>query len=674
MKIFTGLLWFLTLLLLAACGTGGSDSITETPDPTDPTDVTVSVILLSTNSSTIATESTASITVRLLDDSGQVVTETKNVSFTLDNPGLASIPSPATTSSGVLTNTLTAGNVEGTIILTASVDDVTEQVSIQISDQLTAASISVSSSPNAITVGGTSVVTATVLDSNNDPMSDGTTVNFYVDNTSLGTIVSSSDISGGAGAAQATFSAGTTSAGTATVTASSGVASGSTTLSVAGAEAGSIEFISATPQIVVIKGSGGVETSLVEFLVKDSAGNPVVGSQAVNLTLSGPNGGEYIGSTPGTTELVVGTVDGEVSTILHSGTIPGTVNITANVEGTALTSSSGVIAIGGGVPSEGHFSLATTVFNLEGLAYDGITADINARIADRYGNYNVLEGTSVSFYSECGAIDRAINLSADGEGTVVFRTQRPYPEDIILSAYDNAIADDYSDFLGVIIDDTNNPSDGLCTIIAVVDGEEEFTDANANGLYDLGESYDDTYDDIHLDKDDDSESIPFGGEVAGNPYDSNFEDLVVDRNLDGSFDGRNDIWDSNKRISRQIKLLITGEPRVSVANSSGVSISENDTITVTDGDNERVYFSLHDRNHNSPIAGTNFRVSCDVGEIGGKTDYTYIDHNNLGAPIFSVVIADSTAGDTDAAEIGTLEISWTWKGDDYSYSVLVEVD
>ncbi len=674
MKIFTRILWFLTLLLLAACGTGGSDSTPDTPGTPDTPEVTVSVVLLSTNSSTIATEGTASISVRLLDDSGELVTETKNVSLSLDNPGLASISSPATTSSGVLTRTLTAGSVEGTIILTASVDGVTEQVSIQISDQLTAASISVSSSPDAITVGGTSVITATVLDSNNDPMSDGTTVNFSIDNTSLGTIVSSSDISGGAGVAQATFSAGTTSAGTATVTASSGVASGSTTLSVAGADAGSIEFVSATPQIVVIKGSGGTETSLVEFLVKDSGGNPVVGSQAVNFTLSGPNGGEYIGSTPGTSTLVVGTVNGEVSTILHSGTIPGTVNITANVEGTALTSSSGVIAIGGGVPSEGHFSVSTTTFNLEGLAYDGVTTDITARIADRYGNYNVLEGTSVSFYSECGAIDRATNLSADGEGTVVFRTQRPYPEDNLLLASDDIIADDYSDYLGVIIDGTNNPSDGLCTIIAVVDGEEEFTDANANGLYDLGESYDDTYDDIHLDKDDDSENIPFGGEVAGNPYDSSFEDLVVDRNLDGNFDGRNDIWDSNKRISRQIKLLITGEPRVSVANSSGVPISENDTITVADGDNERVYFSLHDINYNSPIAGTDFNVSCDVGEIGGKTDYTYIDDNDLGAPIFSVAIADSTAGDTDAAEIGTLEISWTWKGDDYSYSVLVEVD
>ena len=670
---------FLFVIVLSGCGTQGSSDSSSTDTPTDPgtTEPTVvSAIIISTASSTIGTGETAPIAVRLLDSSGEVVTGSKSVVFSLDNPTLASIPSPATTSSGLLTRTLTAGNTEGTVKVTASVDGASASVTVQISDQLTAASISLAASPSSITVGGTSVVSATVLDGNGNPMADGTTVNFSVNNSSLGSIVPSADISGGQGVAQATFSAGTSTAGTATITASSGVVSGQTTISVAGATAGSIEFVSAEPQVVVIKGSGGAETSTITFHVKDSNGNLVASSENVLLELSGPNGGEYIGPVSGVKSLEVGTESGIVSTTLHSGTIPGTVTITATVEGSSLKTSSGVIAIGGGVPSEGHFSLSTTKLNLEGLKYDGITADINVRLADRYGNYNVLEGTSVSFYSECGAIDRAVNLDAEGEGTVTFRTQQPFPQNVSISAFDDTIADDFFNYLGIVINDTHSPRDGLCTIVAVVDGEEEFTDQNANGLFDDSElgTIVDTYDDIHLDKDDDPMTIPYGSVTPGHPYDSAFEDLIVDRNENGSFDGMNNAWDSNKRISHQIKLLFTGVPAVSIADSFGSPVTASDTISVVDGGSQLIYFSLHDINFNPPIAGTKVTVSSEVGVLTGTKDYTYVDTSSPGAPIFSVIISDSKPGDSDPADIGVLEFSWSWKGTDYSYSVLVSVD
>ncbi|MCW4011403.1 MAG: Ig-like domain-containing protein, partial [Candidatus Bathyarchaeota archaeon] len=373
------------------------------------------------------------------------------------------------------------------------------------------------------------------------------------------------------------------------------------------------------------------ETSIVQFLIKDTNGDPVAGSQTVTMTLSGPNGGEYIGSVEGTTTLDVGSVDGYATVVLHSGTVPGPVTITATVDGTSLSTASGVIAIGGGIPSEGHFSLSTTTLNIEGFAYDGITADITARIADRYGNYNVLEGTSVSFYSECGAIDRAVNLNGQGEGSVVFRTQQPIPENVDIAtgsadviAYEQEIIADYSNLLGVTIANTNNPRDGLCTIVAVVDGEEEFTDSNANGVYDLSsnESFDDTYDDVHLDMDDDSESIAYGAEVPGVPYDSSFEDLIVDRNQNGSFDGMNDAWDSNKRISQTIKLLYTGVPWLSIGDGAGSSVS---SVAVADGSSTVLYFSLHDSMFNPPISGTSLDISSDVGKLNGTTTYTYLD-------------------------------------------------
>lgn len=687
-RLFTLLVALLFALLIAACGGGGGDGslpVVNSPDivvpPLNPGDAIPDVAAISVvaASPTIGTGGNTTVSVQLLNSTGQAMPYPKTVTFSLNNPGLATITPSASTSNGTISTPLTAKLVEGTVTVTASVDGQSDSYTVQISNQAAADTLTAVANPTTVTVGGTAVVSATVLDVNGAPMPNGTTVNFSLDNAALGTIPPTALIAGGAGVAQATFSAATNAAGTATITATSGAATGNATLDVIGADAGSIEFLSATPSIIALDGAGGQQTSTVQFLVKDSTGNPVVGAQTVILDLSGPSGptvGEYIGPNPGVKSLPVGTQNGIATVILHSGIVPGTATITATVAGTNLKTSSGVIAIGGGIPSEGHFSLSTTILNLEGGQFDGIEAEITARIADRYSNYNVLQGTSVSFYSECGAIDRAVNLDALGAGTVIFRTQRPFPQDVSPSVPDAVIAANYLAKLDVTIDDTNNPSDGLCTIVAVIDGEEEFTDGNADGVYNSGETFIDTYDDIHIDKDDDPEDILPGDVIAGYPYDATFEDLVVDRHGNGVFDGMNGVWDENKRISRQLKLLFTGIPDISVAidGTPAVPVLEGDMVSIPDGGSTKLNFAIHDGNFNPPIVGTSFTVSADVGGLSGKTTYTYLDTSVTGAPIFSVTIFDSNPGDADPPELGTLTFTWNWKGADYTFSTPLQVN
>ncbi|MFC1816212.1 hypothetical protein ACFL0M_09790, partial [Thermodesulfobacteriota bacterium] len=153
-----------------------------------------------------------------------------------------------------------ARSTEGSVTITATAGSESAEQTIQISDELAAATVAVTANPASLTLAGTAVVSATVTDSLGAPMADGTAVNFSVDNTSIGTMVGTSTTSGGNGVAQSTFSAGSTNAGTATITATSGSASGTATITVASAAAGSIEFSSATPQVVVIQGAGGQET------------------------------------------------------------------------------------------------------------------------------------------------------------------------------------------------------------------------------------------------------------------------------------------------------------------------------------------------------------------------------------------------------------------------------
>jgi hypothetical protein len=668
----------LTILLvfLAGCGTESTTS-TPTVDTTPPGDntpaITVADISISASPAAINPLETSTITVVLLNSTGQPITSPKEVVFSLSAPALGTIIPSVMTSSGSTNQTFTAKSIEGIVTVTATADGKSASQDIQISKTIAASTLTATASPASITNGATSVVSASVLDGNGNPMPNGTTVNFSVDNPALGTIVSSATTT--AGVAKATFSAGTTSTGTATVTATSGVATGTTTIAITGTTAGSIEFVSADPQIISIKGSGGQETSEIKFLVKDSSGNPIVTSSEVRLALSGPNGGEYLGDTPGTQSLTVGTVDGGVTTILHSGTIPGTATITATVldgagNPTSLTTSSGVIAIGGGTPSAGHFSLSVGQRNIPGLETDNVTDSVLTLLADRYGNYNVLTGTTVSFYSECGAIDRAVALDGIGQGTVTFRTQDPRPYNItpdpigtppgfgscgVICDDENSFISEYKNLFGVDITadpSGHNPRDGVCSIIAVVDGEEEFTDQNANGIYDSGEPIVDTYDDIHLDMDDDPEDVV--SPVAGKPFDPSFEDLIVDRNGNGNFDGMNGSWDSNKRISKRINLLITSDILYLVTNTS--------TISVPNGGSQTIWFALHDRNYNRPAGGSTLTVAFSgTGTMTGDTNIGFIDSNAPGTDFYSVTITDADATKNENKP-ATLKFSFTSNG------------
>lgn len=378
---------------------------------------------------------------------------------------------------------------------------------------VSAATITVLANPSAITSNGTTTITATVIDSGGNPVSDGTAVSFTLSDSSLGSL-SNSNVTTAAGVATTIYTAGSTS-GSVTIIATSIGVTGYTSLTIGTVPGGpvatgSIQFVSATPPIIGIKGAGRAEISAITFLVSDLNGNPVDGA-LVNFTMSGPNGGEYIGdidSTPNTASAL--SVNGNVSVILHSGSIAGTVNIVATtlISGVPVSTDPTPIAIGGGIPSASHFTLARTPVNLEGLVWQNLHSDVIALLGDRYGNYNILNGTSVSFCAEAGAIDAqgltgsvtGINVTGidatpgdTGEANVVYRTQNPIPQDVSPALAGDVISklyfyDDngpfnephyYNSFDGL----THNPRDGWATIIAATKGEETFLDENLDGLF-----------------------------------------------------------------------------------------------------------------------------------------------------------------------------------------------
>jgi hypothetical protein len=358
----------------------------------------------------------------------------------------------------------------------------------------------------------------------------------------------------------------------------------------------------------------------VVFQVTDSTGTAAPGA-IVNFVMSGPSGGTYIGTpNDGTPTTANGVTDGSgnVSVILNSGNVAGPVTITATVQAglASFSASSSVISIGGAVASAGHLSLSASVLNIPGLFIDNVTSTILVLVADRFTNSTILAGTTVSFYTEAGAIGASTVLDKTGAGTVILRSQNPRPQD--------------QPPLGV-----PNPTDGLSTLIAVVRGEEAFTDVNGNGVYDLGEPFVDAPSEPFIDANDNGVWDP--GE------------FYVDTNGNGVFDGKNGVWDGpgcpatgciqSPTIWTSLKVLFTG-------NIVNCSLTPSPAFgPLAKGAQQAFVFSVSDDNGNPPVAGTGISFTATGGgSLVGTSSFNVADTNVPGPYSGTVVLNNTNTG------------------------------
>lgn len=512
--------------------------------------------------------------------------------LTVSNTGLVTAVTPG----GPVTITAASGTIQGTVDVEVDCNSVPSDIT------------SMTAVPAAVTTLGTSAITVKVADC--DPATtpdipDGTLVTFSLSPSSIGTVTAQGSTVNGT--ATATFTAGL-STGTATVTALVDTLSTSVQIPVSAPPVGSIEFESAVPDVIGVKGGGQTENSIVTYRVKDENGSVAADGTPVLFKLIGPQG---VSTSPpaepereSLTFYSVSTSNGVATTTLISGSVAGTVRIIAcvDLDGSdtcdtgEISSSSAPLSIGGGIPSASHFDVARTIINLAGLAYVNEQSQVSAFLADRFGNYNVLTGTSVSFYTEAGAIDRSAVTDEIGTASVVLRTQNPLPIDVspldplnplgTAETYNNLDCNDYDG--GEPFEDANdstvwescehftdldgggypvlppggvspepNPRDGWVSVLVTVKGEEAFSDLNGNGIYDSGEPF-----------------IDNGGE----PF--------IDSNDNGVYDPKEDFTDQNFNGSYDVGEPFTdldrGEPFLDKDGNG--SWSSGEPFTDLDGD------------------------------------------------------------------------------------------
>jgi len=296
--------------------------------------------------------------------------------------------------------------------------------------------------------------------------------------------------------------------------------------------AGSIEFLSATPALIAIMGTGGVglsETSTVMFKVKSTQGLPVA-NQLVSFTLNTSVGGLVVAPASGYTN-----GSGEISTVVRSGAVATGVRVTASAiaGGVTLTSQSSQLTVSTGMPDQNSTGISASMLNPEGYDLDGQTITINAHLADQF-NSPVPDGTAVSFITEGGAIEPSC-LTNKGTCSVTWTSQVPRPVDhrvtILMTAvgnesffdedgngsYSNGDGEPYNDAnANGVLDEPFTDTNGNGKY------DEPFTDSNVNGVYDFSEPF---VDYNHNGRYDGAGTNPVG------------ETTFIDRNGNGVFDG-----------------------------------------------------------------------------------------------------------------------------------------
>lgn len=240
------------------------------------------------------------------------------------------------------------------------------------------------------------------------------------------------------------------------ITASIGNSSQTIALDVSAANIGAVQFSESSQNgtSIVLKGSGGQgrsESAQLTYRVVDQQGKGLAGV-VVDFSATTDIGGLKVSPARATTD-----ASGNVSTMVSSGTIPTPVRVLASASrnGATITGLSDTLIVSTGLPIQRSMSMSAEHYNIEGGNIDGTRVKITVRLADQYGN-PVSKGTAVNFVTEGGAV-----------GT---------------PAQGGCVTDEDGCFVE-LVSQNFRPADGRVTVLAYVQGIENFIDLNGDGQY-----------------------------------------------------------------------------------------------------------------------------------------------------------------------------------------------
>jgi len=338
---------------------------------------------------------TSTVRAEVRDRYGNWVEDGTEVVFSTDLGSLGSDMVTKTTTSGVATATLTSGTTAGTATVTATADSASGTCTVKFTAG-EPSTMTITAYPMSIRIGGfTSTITATVKDQYDNPVEDGTAVDFYT--TLLGGVLDPFHTSTTNGAAVTTLTSGSQ-IGTGKVCAIADSLRECT---------GVMTFTVGLPYHVDVEAHpasiGLNDSSMIVAEVKDIGGNWVEdGTMVTFATSMGSLGSEVVTKT---------TTSGVATATLTSGTTAGTATVTATAD-----SKFGICTVEF-LPDPPY--TVTVTADPEAIPANGVsTSTITAQVTDRYGNW-VRDGTEVAFATTAGSFpsNPYISTTANGVAT-----------------------------------------------------------------------------------------------------------------------------------------------------------------------------------------------------------------------------------------------------------------
>ncbi|MEM9257385.1 MAG: hypothetical protein AAGA91_18245 [Pseudomonadota bacterium] len=263
------------------------------------------------------------------------------------------------------------------------------------------------------------------------------------------------------------------------------------TLNVAAPTTNSIDFVSAEPNLIVLRGTGGQnrdETADVIFRVVDGTGQPLSGVNVL-FDLTTFVGGLELSKTSALTD-----GDGQVLVTVSSGDVATNVRVIATVNpgNNEISTVSDLLTVTTGLPDANSISLSVgPAFVINGgMTTDGLTRTLTVRMADKFNN-PVVDGTAAVFTTEYGSVIGSCNTTG-GTCSVEFSSQEPrFPtltgQGFVTTIFDGANCTGEHDTTGPCPNDLGPIRGGRSAILVHAIGEESFIDANGNGIMDESE-------------------------------------------------------------------------------------------------------------------------------------------------------------------------------------------
>ena len=425
--------------------------------------------------------------------------------------------------------------------------------------------------------------------------------------------------------------------------------------------AGQIAFVSALPQNIAMKGTGGPgrqESSVATFAVLDKNGNPISGI-AVDFSLTTTVGGLELSPAFATSG-----ANGTVSTVVAAGIVNTPVRVLAKIRDSALSTVSDQLVISTGIPDQNSFTVTPKIYNIECADHDGTDfTTVTAFVADHFNN-PVPDGTAISLTTEGGAIDAScltgLSQTTLTDGSKI--TQKGVPGQCTVR----------------FICQNPHPADGRSTVLAYALGEESFTDnpdiRYGINRYDVGETFQDLREPFRYDravtnrqaKDVNNGNNNAVAPGAGEPFIDTDGDGLWNAAGDGFyngvlqsvpnaktptvhvrdsmvlvFSGSDAVITALNPVPLQLSHCVDGIPFVNVPTTLRIAIRDgNPTVFAGNAANTAPLFLPLDLPGNILPAGTNITFSASNGTILSETSYTVPNTNEPSAAawIYSVLI------------------------------------